>query len=132
MKLKAMEPALTTYYQFCCYWFWTRSQFFFYCAQHVSIQVYEIFVWNTVTTLFVLFQFITTYHEILNNLAGLHTWINHAHRREERKNHDMNIDVSNALLFNSQDFIGNSPYCLSYNSCDVSLENLELDQPIIP
>ena len=54
------------------------------------------------------------------------------YRREERKNHDMNIDVSNALPFNSQDFIGNSPYCLSYNSCDVSLENLELDQPIIP
>ena len=44
----------------------------------------------------------------------------------------MNIDVSNALPFNSQDFIGNSHYCLSYNSCDVSLENLELDQPIIP
>ena len=26
----------------------------------------------------------------------------------------------------------NSPYCLSYNSYDVSLENLELDQQIIP
>ena len=33
---------------------------------------------------------------------------------------------------NSQDLISNSPYCLLYNSCDVSLENLELDQPIIP
>ena len=33
--------------------------------------------------------------------------------------------------FNSQDLIRNSPYCLSYNFCDVCLENLELDQPII-
>ena len=33
---------------------------------------------------------------------------------------------------NSQDLISNSPYCLLYNSYDVSLENLELDQPIIP
>ena len=33
---------------------------------------------------------------------------------------------------NSQDLISNSPYCLQYNSFDVSLENLELDQPIIP
>ena len=35
-------------------------------------------------------------------------------------------------LLNSQDLISNSPYCLLYNSYDVSLENLELDQPIIP
>ena len=34
--------------------------------------------------------------------------------------------------FNSQDFISDSPYCLLYNLFDVSLENLELDQPIIP
>ena len=27
---------------------------------------------------------------------------------------------------------GNSPYCLSYSSCDVSLENLVSDQLIIP
>ena len=33
---------------------------------------------------------------------------------------------------NSQDLISNSPYCLLYNPYDVSLENLELDQPIIP
>ena len=26
--------------------------------------------------------------------------------------------------FNSQDFTSNSPYCLPYNSCDASLENL--------
>ena len=34
--------------------------------------------------------------------------------------------------FNSQDFISNSPYCLPYSSYDVNLENLVLDQPIIP
>ena len=34
--------------------------------------------------------------------------------------------------FNSQDHIGNSPYCLPYRSCDVSLENLVLDEFIIP
>ena len=28
--------------------------------------------------------------------------------------------------------ISNSPFCLSYSSCDVSLENLVLDQLIIP
>ena len=34
--------------------------------------------------------------------------------------------------FNSQDLIINSLYCLPYNSRNVSLENLELGQPIIP
>ena len=34
--------------------------------------------------------------------------------------------------FNSQDLISNSPNCLSYSSCDVSLENLVLDQLMIP
>ena len=34
--------------------------------------------------------------------------------------------------FNSQDLISNSPYCLPYSSCDVNLENLVLDQLIIP
>ena len=34
--------------------------------------------------------------------------------------------------FNSQDLISNSPYCLLYSSCNVSLENLVLDQLIIP
>ena len=29
------------------------------------------------------------------------------------------------------ELISNSPYCLSYNSCDISLENLWLDQLII-
>ena len=36
------------------------------------------------------------------------------------------------ITFKFQDFIGNSLYCLPYNLCDVWLENLELDQPIIP
>ena len=34
--------------------------------------------------------------------------------------------------YNSQDLISNSPYFLLYSSCDVSLENLVLDQLIIP
>ena len=33
--------------------------------------------------------------------------------------------------FKSQDLISNSPYCLPCSSCDVSLESLVLDQPII-
>ena len=32
----------------------------------------------------------------------------------------------------SQDLISNSPYCLPYNSYDVSSGNLVLDQPMIP
>ena len=35
------------------------------------------------------------------------------------------------LTFNSQYLISNSPYDLSYSSCDISMENLVLDQPII-
>ena len=34
--------------------------------------------------------------------------------------------------FHSQVRGRNSPYCLSYSSCDISLENLVLDQLIIP
>ena len=34
--------------------------------------------------------------------------------------------------FNSQDPISSSFYCLPYSSCDVSSENLVLDQLIIP
>ena len=34
--------------------------------------------------------------------------------------------------FNSQDLISNSPYCQSYSSCDVCLENLVLDHLIFP
>ena len=33
--------------------------------------------------------------------------------------------------FHSQDLSGKSPYCLTCNSCDVSSENMVLDQPII-
>ena len=36
------------------------------------------------------------------------------------------------LIFNSQDLIINSPYCLPYSSCDISLENYVLDQLITP
>ena len=34
--------------------------------------------------------------------------------------------------FNSQDLISNSFYCLPYSSCDINLENLVLNQLIIP
>ena len=34
--------------------------------------------------------------------------------------------------FNFQDLISNSPYCLPYSSYEVSLENLVLDQLVIP
>ena len=37
-----------------------------------------------------------------------------------------------AWPFNTQNLISNSPYCLPYNSYDVSSEKLELDQPLIP
>ena len=35
-------------------------------------------------------------------------------------------------LFHSEDLISNSIYCLPYNPYDVSLENLVLDQLILP
>ena len=38
----------------------------------------------------------------------------------------------NFLPLNSQDSFSDSPYCLLYNSFDVSLENLKLDQSITP
>ena len=34
--------------------------------------------------------------------------------------------------FHPQDLIRNSPYCLLYNSYDVGMENLVLDQLMIP
>ena len=44
--------------------------------------------------------------------------------------------IDNAFIqwptFHSKDLISNSPYCLPYNSYDVSLENLVLKQLIIP
>ena len=40
--------------------------------------------------------------------------------------------ILQAWPFNSQDLFSNSPYCLLYSSCDVSLENLVLDQLMIP
>ena len=44
----------------------------------------------------------------------------------------MVINLKLCWYSNSQDLISNSPYCQSYSSCDVSLENLVLDQLIIP
>ena len=47
---------------------------------------------------------------------------------------NMHTDVKGKELkpFNSQDLIHNSPYCQPYSFSDVSLENLVLDQLIIP
>ena len=39
--------------------------------------------------------------------------------------------VTSAQPFNSPDLISNSPYCLTYSSCDVDLENLVVDRLII-
>ena len=39
---------------------------------------------------------------------------------------------TNYSPFKSQDLIINSPYCLPYSSYDVNLEDLVLDQLIIP
>ena len=44
----------------------------------------------------------------------------------------VHVSTFNPFIFHSQDLVNNSPYCLPYNSCDVSLENLVLDQMIIP
>ena len=33
--------------------------------------------------------------------------------------------------FHSQDLIGNSPYCLLYNSSHISFENLVLDELLV-
>ena len=40
--------------------------------------------------------------------------------------------ISNLLTLYSQDVISNSPNCLAYNLYNGILENLELDQTIIP
>ena len=39
--------------------------------------------------------------------------------------------LSFCCWFSTQDLISNSPYCLPYSFCDVSLERLVLDQLII-
>ena len=41
--------------------------------------------------------------------------------------------IVDPLINNSQNLIfSNSSYCLTYDSYDNSLENLEIDQPVIP
>ena len=44
---------------------------------------------------------------------------------------DKRAQILSNYSFRSQDFISNSPYCLPYNSYDVSSENLVLDQSVI-
>ena len=43
-----------------------------------------------------------------------------------------NDPIARINLFNSQDLLCNSPYCLPYNCYDVNLENLVLNQLTIP
>ena len=47
-------------------------------------------------------------------------------------NFDVMISILSFLTLYLLDQICNSPYCLPWSSCDVSLENLVVDQPIIP
>ena len=47
-------------------------------------------------------------------------------------NFDVMISILSFLTLYLPDQIFNSPYCLPWSSCDVSLENLVVDQPIIP
>ena len=42
------------------------------------------------------------------------------------------IKIPSPQSFHSKDIICSSPYCLPYNSQDISLENLVLDQLIVP
>ena len=49
-----------------------------------------------------------------------------------RWDHGMWFSNIKSKNFNPLTLINNSPHTLPYSSCDVSLENLVLDQPIIP
>ena len=44
---------------------------------------------------------------------------------------ELGIQVGVIRSLNSQDLVSNSPYCLQYSSCDISFENLVLDQQLI-
>ena len=44
---------------------------------------------------------------------------------------ELGIQVGVIRSLNSQDLVSNSPYCLQYSSCDISFENLVLDQRLI-
>ena len=48
------------------------------------------------------------------------------------KDTSVRLKLSLFQPFHSQDLISNSPHCLPYNSYYVSIENLVLDQLIIP
>ena len=66
-----------------------------------------------------------TYSVSISPLLSYHylDWMVHCRKR---------WSLQTTFTFNSQDFMSNSPYSLPYNLCDDSLENMELDQPIIP
>ena len=62
-------------------------------------------------------------------LEGSLSQTNHKRKRVFKTNLS---HLPTLLTLNSKDFISKSSYCLPYNSCDVRLESLGLDQPIIP
>ena len=58
----------------------------------------------------------------------------HHHHHHLTKNMDKYVKYfgyRDMQTFHSQDLVNNSPYCLPYNSHDVSLKNFVLDQLII-
>ena len=63
------------------------------------------------------------YIYVIYSVSGLY--------REKKKKEKKNKPQTPRLSpFNSQDLISNSTYCLPYSSCDISFENLVLDQLI--
>ena len=97
----------------CCEWFFNSlcQQFFKLAISQGSI---ENFVWVA---------------SLMKNPSGLRLkFISD----QDNKVSSPKVSTFNPFIFHSQDLVNNSPYCLPYNSCDVSLENLVLDQVIIP
>ena len=60
------------------------------------------------------------YIYVIYSVSGLY-------RKKKKKNKPQTPRLS---PFNSQDLISDSTYCLPYSSCDISFENLVLDQLI--
>ena len=60
------------------------------------------------------------YIYVIYSVSGLY--------REKKKKKKNKPQTPRLSPFNSQDLISNSTYCLPYSSCDISFENLVLDQ----
>ena len=69
-------------------------------------------------------------HSIHNYSGFSLPWRTHGYQQADRLGE---LDeILKALPIHLQDLIGNSPYCLPYNSYDIGLENLILVQKMIP